>query len=50
MGTLLGKVAGFDPVAYGVAAAGVLTVALLATLQPAWRAARVEPMQVLRDE
>lgn len=50
VGTLLGKVAGFDPVAYGVAAAGVLTVALLATLQPAWRAARVEPMRVLRDE
>lgn len=50
MGTLLGKVAAFDPAAYGIAAAGVLLVALLATLQPAWRAATVEPMRVLRDE
>jgi putative ABC transport system permease protein len=50
MGTLLGKVAAFDPAAYGIAAGGVLLVALLATLQPAWRAATVEPMRVLRDE
>jgi putative ABC transport system permease protein len=48
--TLLGQLPGFDPVSYGVAAAGVLLIALAATLQPAWRAATVEPMQVLRDE
>jgi putative ABC transport system permease protein len=50
MGNLLGKTAAFDPAAYAIAAAAVLVVALLATLQPAWRAATVEPMRVLRDE
>ncbi len=50
MGTLLGKMPEFDPVSYAVAAAGVLLIALAATVQPAWRAATVEPMQVLRDE
>jgi ABC-type lipoprotein release transport system permease subunit len=40
----------FDAVSYSVAAAGVLLIALLATLQPAWRAAKVDPMQVLRSE
>jgi len=48
--TLLGQLPGFDPVSYGVATAGVLLIALAATLQPAWRAATVDPMQVLRDE
>jgi putative ABC transport system permease protein len=48
--TLLGQLPGFDPVSYGVAAAGVLLIAVAATLQPAYRAATVEPMQVLRDE
>jgi len=50
MSSLLGQTPGFDPVAYGAAAAGVLIIALSATLQPAYRAARVEPMQVLRNE
>ena len=50
MSSLLGQTPGFDPVAYGVAAAGVLIIALSATLQPAYRAATVEPMQVLRNE
>ena len=50
MGSLLGKLPGFDPVAYAVAVGGVLLIALAATLQPAYRAATVEPMQVLRDE
>jgi len=50
IGTLLGQTAGFDPVSYGVAAAAVLLIALTATLQPAYRAATVEPMQVLRSE
>jgi putative ABC transport system permease protein len=50
MGSLLGKLPAFDPVSYAVAVAGVLLIALAATLQPAFRAAMVEPMQVLRDE
>ena len=49
-GDLLGKTRGFDPASFAVAAVGVLLVAVAATLQPAWRAATVEPMQVLRDE
>jgi len=48
--TLLGQLPSFDPVSYGVATAGVLLIAIAATLQPAYRAATVEPMQVLRDE
>jgi putative ABC transport system permease protein len=50
VGSLLGEMPAFDLVSYGVAAGGVLAIALAATLQPAYRAARVEPMQVLRDE
>jgi len=50
LGTLLGETQGFDAFSFGVAAAGVLLVAVAATLQPAYRAATVEPMQVLRDE
>jgi putative ABC transport system permease protein len=50
LGTLLGQVAGVDATAFAIAGAGVLTVALLAALQPAFRAAMVEPMQVLRSE
>ena len=47
---LLGAMPAFDAVSYGIAAAGVLLIALAATVQPAWRAATVEPMRVLRDE
>jgi putative ABC transport system permease protein len=46
----LGKMPAFDAVSYGIAAAGVLMVAVVATLQPAFRAATVEPMQALRNE
>jgi ABC-type lipoprotein release transport system permease subunit len=28
----------------------ILTVAAIASLLPAWRAARVEPVQILREE
>jgi putative ABC transport system permease protein len=48
--SLLGQMPAFDAVSYGAAAAGVLAIALAATLQPAYRAATVEPMQVLRNE
>jgi putative ABC transport system permease protein len=48
--SLLGKTPALDLMAFGGAAAGVLAIALAATLQPAWRAATVEPMRVLRDE
>jgi putative ABC transport system permease protein len=47
---VLGKMPAFDAASYGIAAAAVLLIALAATLQPAWRAATVEPMRVLRDE
>ena len=48
--SLLGAMPAFDLASYAVAAAGVLAIALAATVQPAWRAATVEPMRVLRDE
>jgi ABC-type antimicrobial peptide transport system permease subunit len=50
MSNLLGQKPGFDGASYGLAAAGVLAIALAATLGPAYRAATVEPMRVLRDE
>ena len=48
--TLLGQMPAFDAVSYAVAAAGVLLIALSATLLPAYRAATVDPMRVLRGE
>ncbi len=39
-----------DPLTLGGVIALVVTVAVLAALLPAWRAARVEPMRVLREE
>ena len=50
LGAVLGKMAGVDAPAFVIAGAGVFVVALLAALQPAFRAAMVEPMQVLRSE
>ena len=44
------EVSGFDPVAYSIAAAGMLAVGLLASLLPALRAARVNPVVALRYE
>ncbi|HAX42439.1 MAG TPA: hypothetical protein DCY80_07780, partial [Solibacterales bacterium] len=35
---------------YGAAAAGILTVTLAASLAPAWRASRVDPLDALRDD
>lgn len=50
LGALLYGVTAADWVSYGVAAGLLLTVALLASLGPARRAARTDPMQVLRNE
>jgi predicted permease len=50
VGAMLFEVQPMDP-AVVVAVAGLLViVALAATLIPAWRAARIEPMRVLREE
>jgi putative ABC transport system permease protein len=50
IGALLGEMQAFDLVSYAVAIAVVLAIALAATVQPAWRAATVAPMRVLREE
>jgi putative ABC transport system permease protein len=39
-----------DPVTYAGAAAVLLTVAVLATWLPAWRASRVDPVEALRND
>ena len=50
---LLGSVlfvGAFDPVSFGLALAVLVSVAALANGVPAWRAARLDPMRVLRGE
>ncbi|HSM10803.1 MAG TPA: FtsX-like permease family protein, partial [Lysobacter sp.] len=39
-----------DPAVFGGIAAGMLGVAVAASVIPAWRASRVDPMRALRDE
>jgi putative ABC transport system permease protein len=39
-----------DPATLGGVVVLVIAVAVLAALLPAWRAARLEPMRVLREE
>jgi ABC-type antimicrobial peptide transport system permease subunit len=47
---MLFEVSPGDPVTLGGVVALVVAVAALAALLPAWRASRVEPMRVLREE
>jgi putative ABC transport system permease protein len=47
---LLYGVSGFDPVAYGVAAAVLLAAAGLANLVPALGASRIDPVRALRND
>lgn len=48
--TLVGDVGGVSAAAYVMAAVGVLLIAIVAVLGPAWRASAVEPMEALRNE
>ena len=47
---MLFEVSPSDPVTLGGVVVLVVAVAVLAAVLPAWRAARVEPMRVLREE
>ena len=49
MRTLLFNVSPIDPPTLGAAAIGMIVVALLACLVPAWRATRVDPLTTLRQ-
>lgn len=50
LGHLLFKVSPRDPLAYGSAVLVMLITASAACFLPAWRAARTDPMQALREE
>jgi ABC-type lipoprotein release transport system permease subunit len=39
-----------DPLTFALVAAGVVAIVLLASLAPALRAARVDPLRALREE
>jgi putative ABC transport system permease protein len=47
---LLHGVTAADPLTFATVAAGLFTVALLASLAPAWRATRVDPVVALKSE
>ena len=47
---LLYAVRPLDTLTFAASAGAILAAGILASVLPAWRAARVEPMQVLRDE
>jgi ABC-type antimicrobial peptide transport system permease subunit len=50
MKTLLFQVSPLDPIALTIACGSMMLIALLAALLPAHRAARVDPVETLRDE
>jgi ABC-type antimicrobial peptide transport system permease subunit len=50
MESLLGKVKPADPFVYGLTAAGLLAVTVLAGYLPARQASRTDPLVVLRVE
>jgi putative ABC transport system permease protein len=50
MSGMLFEISSSDPLTLGGVVALVVAVAVVAALLPAWRAARVEPMRVLREE
>ncbi len=50
MRDLLYEIKPLDPVVFAAVAATLLAVAVLACIVPAWRASRLDPMQVLRSE
>jgi ABC-type lipoprotein release transport system permease subunit len=50
LGRLVHGVSPSDPVTFALVAAGVLGIASLASLAPALRAARVDPLRALREE
>ena len=50
MQSLLFGVSPFDPLVLGLAAVFVLTLALVASLLPARRAASIDPMEALRAD
>jgi ABC-type antimicrobial peptide transport system permease subunit len=49
MTNLLYKVSPRDPFAFGLAFIVMITVAFIAILLPAWRAARIDPVRALRN-
>lgn len=48
LGSLLYEITSMDPVAYALAVLVLLAAGLLASVQPAWRAAGRDPLQALR--
>jgi ABC-type antimicrobial peptide transport system permease subunit len=50
MKSMLFSVSPFDPIALSAAAVGVMLLALVATVLPAFRAASIDPMRALRSE
>ena len=50
MNSMLFGVGATDPVTFAGVAGALVTIALLATWAPAWRATRVDPVIALRNE
>jgi ABC-type antimicrobial peptide transport system permease subunit len=50
MAGMLYGVQPFDPLTFAVVAAVLLAVSVAASSAPAWRAARLDPMETLRDQ